>query len=206
MISHKHKCIFIHIPKCAGTSIETAFGIYPRDISTKQNSMLFGWDNKNKIYLQHATPQQLLDYKIISKEIWDSYYKFIVIRNPWQRAVSSYNWIYYKAGYRDNFYNYLNKKGEFFSVLNDRSNDSFRGDHLTPQKDYLYLDSKKIKYDTVIDFEDIDSGLKKVIKDLNLNSDAFKSKKNVSHKKVIFSYHFNNKNRRLFDLLYEDDI
>ena len=28
MISHKHKykCIFIHIPKCAGTSIEKALG------------------------------------------------------------------------------------------------------------------------------------------------------------------------------------
>ena len=26
MISHKHKCIFIHIPKYAGTSIEQALG------------------------------------------------------------------------------------------------------------------------------------------------------------------------------------
>lgn len=28
MINHKYKCIFIHIPKCAGTSIESALGHY----------------------------------------------------------------------------------------------------------------------------------------------------------------------------------
>ena len=26
MISHKHQCIFVHIPKCAGTSIASALG------------------------------------------------------------------------------------------------------------------------------------------------------------------------------------
>ena len=33
MISHTHKCIFIHIPKCAGTSIE---------IFLKQNTQALG--------------------------------------------------------------------------------------------------------------------------------------------------------------------
>lgn len=82
MISHKHKVIFIHIPKCAGSSVETAFGINVNDNQLNEEN-LFGWDNKNKIYLQHATPQQLIDLKILSPKIWDEYYKFVIVRNSW---------------------------------------------------------------------------------------------------------------------------
>lgn len=34
MISHKYKCIFIYIPKCAGTSME---------VFLKQNAQALGW-------------------------------------------------------------------------------------------------------------------------------------------------------------------
>jgi len=37
MISHKHKCIFIHIPKCAGTSVEYALGHYDRPKEQRKN-------------------------------------------------------------------------------------------------------------------------------------------------------------------------
>ena len=75
MISHKHKCIFIHIPKCAGSSIETAFGVDVNN-NTLNEEYLFGWDSVNKLYLQHATPQQLIDFKLIAEENWKAYYKF----------------------------------------------------------------------------------------------------------------------------------
>lgn len=205
MISHKHKCIFIHIPKCAGTTIEEAFGIVTKDNSARQNPMLHGWDIKNKLHLQHATPQQLIDKKIISPEVWDSYYKFIIVRNPWQRAVSSYNWIY-NQGFKDSFYNFLKKQGRFSNILNDNSNHSYRGDHLTLQKEYLFLNSEKINYDTIIEIENIDEGLKKVIKDLSLDPIFFRNKKNIARKKVEYSYYFNKKNKLLFDCLYEEDI
>ena len=39
---------------------------------------VFGWDDKNKLYLQHATPQELIDFNIISREHWSEYYKFII--------------------------------------------------------------------------------------------------------------------------------
>ena len=37
MISHKHKCIFIHISKCAGTSIEYALGVDIENYKAEEN-------------------------------------------------------------------------------------------------------------------------------------------------------------------------
>ena len=37
-ISYKHNCIFVHIPKCAGTSIEFALGMHgdPKNIGKNE--------------------------------------------------------------------------------------------------------------------------------------------------------------------------
>lgn len=70
MISNKHKFIFIHIPKTGGTSIEKAF-------------------NQNLVGEKHRTMTQ---YENILDTNIDQYFLFSVIRNPWDRMVSYWNW------------------------------------------------------------------------------------------------------------------
>ena len=206
MICHKHKCIFIHVTKCAGSSIESAFGINLDD-PVGQTSKLFGRNRSNNLNLQHATPQQLLDNNLITREQFDSYYKFIVIRNPWDRIVSGYNYILRmnKKSF-DTFYNFLGKNGKFHKRMNDSSRQGFFGYHLTPQKEYFFLDGVKIKYDLVIDFENIDHGFKTLINDLKLPSDFFDVKQNVGKQKTHYSYYFNKRNKDLFKNIYKEDI
>lgn len=67
MVSDDLKLIFIHINKTAGTSIGSAIGL-PR---------------------VHKTA--LVIKSEISQEKWDSYFKFAIVRNPWDRMVSMYN-------------------------------------------------------------------------------------------------------------------
>jgi len=80
MISHKHKCIFIHIPRTGGTSIEHA---------------IFGgnWWSIDKS-TKHITASQA---KKIYSDFWDDYFKFAFVRNPYDRAISLLNFssIYY---------------------------------------------------------------------------------------------------------------
>ena len=73
MISHKYKCIFIHIPKTGGTSIE--------------NALLGG--KKQPTRIKHKRAKDYL--KQYPKE-WKQYFKFTVIRNPWDWMVSWYYW------------------------------------------------------------------------------------------------------------------
>jgi chondroitin 4-sulfotransferase 11 len=84
MISHKHKCIFVHIPKTGGSSIENVFlgkSVPPKyQYSYKKRKYHF------KINEQHAFPHEMRRcYGITS---WSEYFKFIIVRNPWERFVS----------------------------------------------------------------------------------------------------------------------
>lgn len=140
MISHRHKCIFIHISKCAGSSIETAFGIDVKDNSEVNHINVFGWCNKNKIFLQHATPNELINLGYISEKTWNTYYKFIVVRNPWSRALSDYFWISTHSKIKDSFSNFLLKKGKFEDIMSNHNFPSYRGDHLNSQKSYFFFE------------------------------------------------------------------
>ncbi|WP_100615127.1 sulfotransferase family protein [Confluentibacter citreus] len=208
MISHKHKCIFIHIAKCAGTSIEYAFGVDVENHKAEENDFLFGWDKTNKLWLQHATPQQLIDYKYISQNQWDSYYKFIVYRNSWDRAYSDYIWMKDVRNTFGSFSNFLFKKGEYDRILNDYSTNYYAGDHLYLQKDYFFLNNNRINYNVEIDFENLQNGFKKVIHDLNLSDDFFIRK--INSAKVIekehYSHFYNFRHKKIVEKIYKEDI
>ncbi len=66
MINLKHKFIFVHVPRTGGVSIEKYFG-QP-------------WQN-------HATLQTYIDSSPLRAK---DYFKFVFVRNPWDRLVSWY--------------------------------------------------------------------------------------------------------------------
>lgn len=71
MISHKLKCIFIHIPRTAGSSIEKS--LVGKD-----------WWNIDK-ETKHLIASQA---KKIYSEYWESYFKFSFVRDPYSRMLS----------------------------------------------------------------------------------------------------------------------
>ncbi|MBM9514820.1 sulfotransferase family 2 domain-containing protein [Desulfogranum marinum] len=116
MISHKHKCIFIHIPKCAGTSIEKTFGhfeeysgyykqdhrsirmiepIYSNVFASKENSMEF----LKRLWIHIKPPSNPRNRYSVSRDQYENYFKFTFVRNPWARA---YSW--YKNVMRDHLH------------------------------------------------------------------------------------------------------
>jgi len=76
-INHKHKFIFIHIPKNAGTSIRNSF-------------RLEGYDKRvvKKPY-PHDPCSKIREY--CGEEVWNTFFKFAIVRNPYDRMVSYYH-------------------------------------------------------------------------------------------------------------------
>ncbi|TPV32858.1 sulfotransferase family protein [Paucihalobacter ruber] len=96
LISDSHKFIFIHIRKSAGGSVKIPLQIYslprPSDLFSKVLSKInLEKDYHNFRFRQHAT---ILDVKkIMPLDIFDGYFKFAFVRNPFTRLVSEYEYI-----------------------------------------------------------------------------------------------------------------
>ena len=96
MISHQHKAIFVHIPKCAGQSIEHMF-LEDLGLSWEERAPLLLRTNKDSDLgpprLAHLLARDYVRLGHIAQEIFDNYFKFAVIRDPYDRAVSTYNYL-----------------------------------------------------------------------------------------------------------------
>jgi len=74
------KYVFIHIPKCAGSSIHRVLGVLHA-----QRSLQVG---KPK-YHKHAKAVKVRE---VLGPAWNECFRFTFIRNPWDLMVSSYHW------------------------------------------------------------------------------------------------------------------
>jgi chondroitin 4-sulfotransferase 11 len=128
MISHKHKFIFIHIPRTGGTSIDYLLG--KKDEEGKHES-LFSLEKKVDI---------------------SSFFKFSFIRNPWDITISKYLTPYYRKinklsnksllHFLENYFPAPNDAGDSFYDYFDPSKMDFIGRFETREKDLDYISNK----------------------------------------------------------------
>lgn len=100
MVSHEHKCIFVHIPKCGGTSVEIALSGARQDhrciriIEPLSFPFLPTADNLRAVaqraMLRRRTATNPHNRVSVTAEQYESYFKFAFVRNPWSRAFSWY--------------------------------------------------------------------------------------------------------------------
>jgi hypothetical protein len=85
-LSHKHKFVFISIPKTGSTSARSMLEDYS-DITDKEIM------ERNSPYDHHMVADDLKKYFDTNEWNWDDYFKFTVVRNPWAREVSLYEYM-----------------------------------------------------------------------------------------------------------------
>jgi len=161
MISHRYRCVFIHIPKTAGTSIEYKLGHFDtfargvQDHRTIRNIQPLTIPDIFEIVRSRdidALRRCLRDWKkgdLLSRRDYKRYFKFSIVRNPWARVFS-----WYKNVMRDNLHR------EALGISDDCSLNEFVHAHadqwaLKPQLHWIKDRSGKIALDYIGRFENI---------------------------------------------------
>ena len=229
IVSHKHKFIFIKPYKVAGTSVEINLAKHcgPRDIVTtvapyrpSVDGTPYNHDPQNNFgYYEHVNVQAA---KLrLPKKIWESYFKFSVVRSTWQVAVSFYynkkhayesgraslnpfkksifEPFFYCSDFllQGQFFPRLKYKRITYKVLDDFK-DFTRTYPFFLSNDQFYFDKNgEFALDHCIKFKNLKEGYKKICQKLDIPYEKLpRTKTEMRNRKKSLTEHYGQKSRK----------
>lgn len=218
MISHKHKCIFIHIPKCAGTSIESALGhldnhvgrggqdhrsirmieqpyLTPKTFTSKENLIELIKRQKHHYFDDVGNKE---NKSVITKDQYSDYFKFTIVRNPWARAFSWYKNVLIDKIHRSNH-----------EIMEDTTFKEFltkfagRG-MLKPQMYWIKNYNGTVPLDYIGRFENLSDEITEITNRLNLKNISLPHK--VKGRKGDYREHYDEEAHDIVLDVYREEI
>ena len=156
LISYSHRFIFIHIYKVAGTSIADSLARYTAKGLDRRSPML---RFLRSLGVHHLVPRQKLRRARAQRhatarairaelppEIFDAFYKFAFVRNPWDWQVSLYHFALNDPSHAQ--HQFTKSFGSFEKYLEWRVNGHYR-----LQRDFVVDDEGRLIVDFVGRYE-----------------------------------------------------
>lgn len=179
--------IFIHIPKSAGTSISRT--LYGRTVGHYRAIL----------------------YKNISTTEYEKYFKFSIVRNPWDRLVSAYTFVVQNGSKHVRPLPNEIYKSESFSTFDKFITEWLPYQNLfeidvvfCPQYHFICDNKGKVIVDYIGKFENIDSAMEDVSKQLGCNINL--KKLNASDRNKNYRDYYTDETIKIVSELYKKDI
>jgi hypothetical protein len=210
MLSHRHRCLFVHIPKNGGTSIERIIWPEREEYSTANLWSDSTPDPANQYHsdgLQHLIARDI--QRTVGPAVFQEYFKFSMVRNPWDKAVSQYLFLFHRPDFRDflgasrrtSFKQYLSLCG--------------RKPHVHWQPQYLFLTDTNGEeiVDYIGRFEDYEQSVREIVNRVNAANTQEATPVNLEtiphinagEREAYWNY-YDDESRDLVAELYQEDI
>lgn len=192
MISNNKKFIFVHIPKSGGTSVNSALKEYcefPPELSP-------GVRNNDLPSIAYKKHTNIFDMKKEGIDI-DQYFKFCIIRNPWDRILSLY---FHRIQLISRTIDLQEKT--FNSWIRRVFLDEKTKRYWVNQVDYISIDGKLVM-DHMIRFENLQFEWTDICKKLNIQKELpheYKTDHKQSH------IYYNKKSKEIIHEMFIRDI
>lgn len=202
----KKNIVFIWLPKSAGSSV---FKFLSDELCMQKRKRLkhcLSFPNRGVVTFGHISYQQLLVLGAVGKDFHDSAYKFCIVRNPYTRAVSTYNYLIQinRVKAEKTFNQFLHDVHLFRESIGLYNN---RGISLSnPQADWVVGENGKLLVDDVFKVEQLDVFAKEIKKKYNVNFNP-RVKINESKKKIsIDEAYYDSECAELVRIIYKRDF
>ena len=207
MICREYQCLFVHIPKVAGQSVEQFFmNRLGLDWDADRDEVLLG-DNEDRTRgtqkLAHLSASEYVDDGFISKDEYERLFKFSFVRDPFQRLVSEYRYrnYFHHRSFRDFVLNKLPQPGW---------DDKYR--HVMPQYEMLHDKEGRLLVDFVGHFESLQIVFDQVCKELGIEDSALphrnpskKKSRNLKRRARNFLFRNGEGNKKSYREFYDQE-
>ncbi|PVW15762.1 sulfotransferase family 2 domain-containing protein [Marixanthomonas spongiae] len=151
MLIPEHKALFVHIPKTAGQSVENFMLKHLGKNREKDGpGYLLRYNpnpEKGPKRLAHLTAKEYVKYGYLNQEQFETYFKFTIVRNPWERMLSFYK-----------FRGFSSLIG-FNTFINRYLPEYFEKEHgfFKPQTDFIFNTQNELLVDFMGRFEQLNA-------------------------------------------------
>ena len=182
-LNHRHKICFIHNPKVAGTSIQVALGM----VDQEPERILCGFDEREGFSTAYTQHYKACEIRQVKPREFAEYFTFAVVRNPYERAVSAWQWHKKVQMPEISFKGFLTAEHE--------------GNHNHPQIEFIEEDGRII-VDKVYRYEKLDAVWKDLRCLFGITSKPHLNKTDRKH----YSAYYDAETRPLVEAMFRRDI